>query len=425
MIDNLSDKQIELVRAAYDNEHYDIICDGAVRSGKTLICSVAFVMWAMDNFDKSNFAICGKTVGSAIKNIVLPLLNIADFKRVYRMDLKRSYNCLTIDYGKKQNLFYIYGGTDERSQDLIQGITLAGILLDEAALMPQSFVNQAIARTLSVENAKRFYNCNPESPDHFIYTDFILKAEEKHIKRIHFFMEDNPSLSQSQIDKAKNMYSGVFHQRFILGQWVRAEGLVYPKFANATDDFMLEDNFNYNNLITANIGVDFGGNGSATTFVCTGFTKRFESVIVLEAERHPEELSPDELEQLYLDFAIRCTDTYGKTIPTYCDSAEQILIRGLRNAVRQNCVRTNILNARKMPILERIKLVNKLMSQGRFKVNRRCTTVMKALQTAVWNSKATDERLDDGSTDIDTIDGMEYSIEPYYKELIDYNALRI
>lgn len=420
MIESLSTKQIELFKAAYDNEHFDIIADGAVRSGKTLICSVAFVMWAMDNFDKTNFAICGKTVGSAIKNIVVPLLNINDFKRYYILDFKRSYNCLTIKFGKKINYFYIYGGTDERSQDLIQGITLGGFLLDEAALMPQSFVNQAIARTLSIENAKRFYNCNPESPDHFIYTDFILKAEEKNIKRIHFFMEDNPSLSQAQIDKAKNMYSGVFHQRFILGQWVRAEGLVYPKFANNTDDYLLEDDFNYNNIITANIGVDFGGNGSATTFVCTGFTKRFESVIVLEAERHPEELSPDELEQLYIDFAVRCTDTYGRTMPTYCDSAEQILIRGLRNMVRRNCAKTNILNARKMPILERIKLVNKLISLGRFKVNKRCITVIKALQTAVWNSKVTDERLDDMSTDIDSIDALEYSIEPYYKELTDF-----
>lgn len=420
MIESLSTKQIELFKAAYDNEHFDIIADGAVRSGKTLCCSVAFVMWAMDNFDKTNFAICGKTVGSAIKNIVVPLLNINDFKRYYILDFKRSYNCLTIKFGKKVNYFYIYGGTDERSQDLIQGITLGGFLLDEAALMPQSFVNQAIARTLSVENAKRFYNCNPESPDHFIYTDFILKAEEKNIKRIHFFMEDNPSLSQAQIDKAKNMYSGVFHQRFILGQWVRAEGLVYPKFANNTDDYLLEDDFNYNNIITANIGVDFGGNGSATTFVCTGFTKRFESVIVLEAERHEEELAPDELERIYCDFVKRCTDTYGKAMPTYADSAEQILIRGLRNSVRFNGLRTNVLNARKMAILERIKLLNKLISQGRFKVNRRCITVIKALQTAVWNSKVTDERLDDGSTDIDTLDALEYSFEPYYKELTDF-----
>lgn len=420
MIESLSTKQIELFKAAYDNEHFDIIADGAVRSGKTLICSVAFVMWAMDNFDKSNFAICGKTVGSAIKNIVLPLLNITDLKKVYDMDFKRSYNCLTITYGKKTNWFYIYGGTDERSQDLIQGITLCGFLLDEAALMPQSFVNQAIARTLSVENAKRFYNCNPESPDHFIYTDFILKAEEKNIKRIHFLMEDNPSLTLTQIERAKNMYSGVFHQRFILGQWVRAEGLVYTKFANNTNDYLLEPDFKYCNIITANIGVDFGGNGSATTFVCTGFTKRFESVVVLEAERHPEELSPDELEHIFCDFVKRCTDTYGKAIPTYCDSAEQILIRGLRNEARFNSLRTNVLNARKMAILERIKLLNKLISQGRFRFTKRVPTVVKALQTAVWNSKVTDERLDDGTTDIDTLDALEYSIEPYFKELTDF-----
>lgn len=422
MINELSPKQLEIFTTAYDDVHFDIIADGAVRSGKTLCCSVAFVMWAMDTFENCNFAICGKTVGSAIKNIVLPLLNITDLRKVYTLDFKRSYNCLIVRYGKKTNFFYVYGGTDERSQDLIQGITLCGFLLDEAALMPQSFINQAIARTLSVPNAKRFYNCNPESPDHFIYTDFILKAEEKNIKHIHFLMEDNPSLTKDMIDKAKNMYSGVFHQRFILGMWVRAEGLVYTKFANNTNDYLLEDDFNYSNLITANIGVDFGGNGSATTFVCTGFTKRFESVIILEAERHEEELSPDELENLYVDFAQRCIDTYGKAMPTYADSAEQILIRGLRNAGRLNSIRSNILNAKKMAILDRIQLVNKLISLGRFKVNKRCTTVVKALQTAVWNEKVNDERLDDGSTDIDTLDAMEYSIEPYFRELTDYIA---
>lgn len=422
MISEFSQKQLEIFRTAYDDIHYDIIADGAVRSGKTLCCSVAFVMWAMDTFDASNFAICGKTVGSAIKNIILPLLNITDLKKVYTLDFKRSFNCLIIKYGKKTNYFYVYGGTDERSQDLIQGITLCGFLLDEAALMPQSFINQAIARTLSVPNAKRFYNCNPESPDHFIYTDFILQADAKKIKHIHFLMEDNPSLTKEQIEKAKNMYSGVFHQRFILGMWVRAEGLVYTKFANNSNDYLLEDNFNYGNIIVANIGVDFGGNGSATTFVCTGFTKRFECAIILEAERHEEELSPDELEKLYVDFVQRCTDTYDKAMVTYADSAEQILIRGLRNAGRQNSLRTNVLNARKMAILDRIQLVNKLISLGRFKVNRRCTTVIKALQTAVWNEKINDERLDDGSTDIDTLDAMEYSIEPYFRELTDYVA---
>lgn len=422
MISEFSQKQLEIFKTAYDNVHYDIIADGAVRSGKTLCCSVAFVMWAMDTFENSNFAICGKTVGSAIKNIILPLLNITDLRKVYILDFKRSYNCLVIKYGKKTNFFYVYGGTDERSQDLIQGITLCGFLLDEAALMPQSFVNQAIARTLSVANAKRFYNCNPESPDHFMYTDFILRAEERNIKHIHFLMEDNPSLTKDQIEKAKNMYSGVFHQRFILGQWVRAEGIIYTKFANNTNDYLLEDNFNYNNLITANIGVDFGGNGSATTFVCTGFTKRFESVIILEAERHPEELSPDELENLYVDFTQRCTSTYEKAMPTYADNAEQILIRGLRNSVRLNGLRSNVLNAKKMAIIDRIQLVNKLISLGRFRVNRRCTTVIKALQTAVWNEKVSDERLDDGSTDIDTLDAMEYSIEPYFRELTDYIA---
>ena len=123
---------------------------------------------------------------------------------------------------------------------------------------------------------------------------------------------------------------------------------------------------------------------------------------------------------MFCDFVDRCFEEYGLIGYTYADSAEQVLIRGLRNAVDRNGTQTIIQNARKMPILDRIRLVVKLIGTHRFWVLEEAKTVIDALCTALWNSKKNDERLDNGTTDIDTLDAMEYSIEPNYKYLLDY-----
>lgn len=385
---------------------------GSVRSGKTHISLLKFATNVVAVSPKgSEFLFSGKTLTTLKRNclgLLEELVGSSNFK--YSLSSKEG-----ILFGRK---VYLEGANDETAENKIRGMTLAGAYCDEITLMPESFVTMLLSR-LSRPKAKLYATCNPDNPDHYIKKNYIDK-KELNCAVWNFALTDNTFLDEEYVKSITMEYTGVFYQRYILGQWVRAEGLVYTKFANNTNDYLLEDDFNYSNIITANIGVDFGGNGSATTFVCTGFTKRFECAIILEAERHEEELSPDELEKLYVDFAQRCIDTYGKAMPTYADSAEQILIRGLRNAGRLNNVRTNVMNAKKMVILDRIKLVNKLISLGRFKVNRRCTSVVKALQTAVWSEKVNDERLDDGSTDIDTLDAMEYSIEPYFRELTDY-----
>lgn len=385
---------------------------GSVRSGKTYISLLKFAICCVAISPKgSEFIMIAKTLTTLKRNCLNPL-----------MELVGSNNFAYSISNKEAKLFgrkvYLEGANDEASEQKIRGMTLDGAYCDEITLYPQSFVQMLLSR-LSKENAKLYATCNPDNPDHYIKTDYI-DNDNLDRKVWNFLITDNAFLPKKYIENIMQEYSGVFYQRFILGQWVRAEGLVYGKFANNTNDYLLEDDFNYNNIITANIGVDFGGNGSATTFVCTGFTKRFEYAIILEAERHEEELSPDILDKLYVDFVQRCTQTYGKAMPTYADSAEQILMRGLRNTARLNGLRTDIHNAKKTAILGRIQLVNKLINTKRLKINKRCTTVIKALQTAIWNKKKNDERLDDGTTDIDTLDAMEYSIEPYIKELNDY-----
>ena len=209
-------------------EVYDgIICDGSIRSGKTVAMTVGFIMWAMTRFDGCNFAICGKTIESLRRNVTsnLPvwLAGIFSFKE------HRTENKIVVSANGKSNSFYLFGGKDESSAALIQGITLAGILLDEVALMPESFVNQATARC-SVEGAKLWFNCNPEGPSHWFYTKWVLEASRRKMLHLHFTMDDNLSLSASVKARYESLYSGVFYDRFIRGLWVVAEGLIYTMF---------------------------------------------------------------------------------------------------------------------------------------------------------------------------------------------------
>lgn len=209
-------------------DKYDaIIADGSVRSGKTVSMSISFLIWAMDTFSDCNFAICGKTVRSCRRNVIKPLINM--LKHRYDIKDKRSENSLTVSKKGKTNTFYIFGGKDESSQDLIQGVTLAGVLLDEVALMPRSFVEQALARC-SVEGARFWFNCNPDNPNHWFYQEWVLKAEDKHALRLKFLMDDNLSLSDKVKQRYYSLYQGTFFRRFILGEWVIAEGLVYQDF---------------------------------------------------------------------------------------------------------------------------------------------------------------------------------------------------
>ncbi len=208
---------------------YDaIICDGAVRSGKTFSLSLGFVLWAMSSFDKCNFALAGKTVTSLRRNIVTSLVDTLS-SMGFKCEESYKSGCIEIRLNKICNRFYLFGGKDEGSAALIQGITLAGILLDEVALMPRSFVEQAVARC-SVSNSRLWFSCNPEHPSHWFYKEWIEKSKEKNALRIHFTMADNPSLSKKIRERYERMYSGVFYERFVLGKWTASSGLVYPMF---------------------------------------------------------------------------------------------------------------------------------------------------------------------------------------------------
>lgn len=238
-----SRKQLELLCWWTEQSPYKdrdaCICDGAVRSGKTLCMSISFVLWAFSAFSGASFALCGKTVTALKRNIIVPLCEQLG-ELGFRCEIKASQNHMIVSKGARFNRFYFFGGRDESSAALIQGMTLSGALLDEVALMPRSFVEQTVARC-SVSGSKFWFNCNPEHPRHWFYREWILKAEQKNALYLHFTMDDNPALSEDIRKRYETLYSGAFYDRFVKGLWVAADGLVYPmfseeKFARETED---------------------------------------------------------------------------------------------------------------------------------------------------------------------------------------------
>ena len=224
----LSAKQAR-VMSWWQNEDLEaIICDGAVRSGKTFAMGLSFFLWASRRFQGRQFGLCGKTIGSLRRNL---LADLVPYLRSLGMQVRerRGENLLVVRYNGRENHFLLFGGRDESSAALIQGSTLAGVLLDEAALMPRSFVEQAIARC-SVPGSRLWFNCNPESPQHWFYQEWVLRARERKALRLHFTMADNPSLTPRIRARYERAYSGVFYRRFVLGEWTAAQGRIYDFF---------------------------------------------------------------------------------------------------------------------------------------------------------------------------------------------------
>lgn len=416
----ISQKQAKILAFPYSK--YDaLICDGAVRSGKTSIMMWAFVRWAMENFSGQRFGVCGRTVDSCTKNIIVPFTAMSLAKERYIIRWRRGDKVMEVRRGAVTNYFEVFGGKDEASYTLIQGRTLAGVLLDEVVLMPRSFVEQALARC-SVDGARLWFSCNPGSPHHWFYQEWIKRSRERNALYLHFEMMDNPGLSKRTLERYENMYAGIFYDRYVRGLWVAAEGIVYKDFAKDTEKYLIGDPLEWakqtgTSFSIISIGVDFGGTKSATKFQATGITKNFRVVALEEEYIKNEEIDPDALNRRFATFCQLITSKYGYS-QTRADSAETVLIRGLDHTAQKLRLGTQVKNALKMQITDRIRLVVLLMKQGRFKVSRNCPHLIDALQSAIYDpDKFEDERLDDGTSDIDSLDAFEYSIEPYYKDL--------
>lgn len=273
-------------------EYDTIIADGAVRSGKTVSMALSFVDWATETFNGENFGLAGKTIQSFRRNVITPLKQMM-LGRGYIFKDNRSANYLEI-YNPRTgntNYFYIFGGKDEGSQDLVQGITAAGFFFDEVALMPESFVNQAVARC-SVDGSRFWFNCNPDHPKHWFKTEWLEKLGRKNAIHLHFTMDDNYSLTEEVKERYRRNFTGVFYQRYILGLWVAAEGVIYDMF-NEIKHVVKKDPFTKEQAERLFIAVDYGTQ-NATTFGKYGATKIRQFI-----HKKPRSLGDDVLDVKY------------------------------------------------------------------------------------------------------------------------------
>src|SRR5690625_4983616 len=210
-------------------DHDMIIAHGAIRSGKTVAMIDSFITWSLAKHQHQNFIIASRSMSPLTTNVLNPMFQILTAKGISYHYHRSGDQHIIIG----TNTYYLFGASNETSQDTLQGLTAAGALLDEVALFPQSFVDQAIGRCSAEtdgESAKVFVNCNPQGPYHYFKSEFIDKSEEKKIYVLHFTMEDNLSLSERVKVRFRRMFSGVFFQRYILGLWVMAEGVIYDMF---------------------------------------------------------------------------------------------------------------------------------------------------------------------------------------------------
>lgn len=407
-------------RSSPVRDYNGIIADGAIRSGKSVAMSLSFVIWAMSEFEACNFAMCGKTIGSFRRNVLF-WLKLMLRSRGYSVTEQRTENLVIVRRGSIENYFYVFGGKDERSQDLIQGITLAGVFFDEVALMPESFVNQATGRC-SVDGSKFWFNCNPGSPAHWFKTGWIDKRADKRLLYLHFTMDDNLSLSEAVKERYRGMYTGVFFKRYILGEWKSADGVIYRQFADDPERFILDEV--PADIIIGTMGLDFGGNGSAHAGCLVGITRGYRSIVILDEYYRKEVIDPGTLTDDVCGFVQR-SQAQCRATSIWCDSAETTLIKGIRTEVFARHIPVEVRNARKGEIIDRIRLCDMLMSQGRFFIMRRCRHTIAALSEAVWDSKSPtkDKRLDDGSTNIDSLDALEYALEPHANQLIEFGGI--
>ncbi len=409
-----SEKQKKVLAFPYNKNDSDIlIADGAIRSGKTVAESLSFLLWAMGNFSSCNFIIGARSTSVAVRNIIRPYMHIKYLQRNFEMRYNYKDNLFTCKRGEKINFFYVFGGNNEKSQDVVQGLTAAGAYLDEAPLMPKSFFEQCLARC-SVEGSLIFINSNPQFPSHWFKKEWIDKAKEKKITYFKFLLDDNPSLSDKVKSKYYNKYSGIFFQRNILGQWVAAEGIIFEKFANNPEKYIIDEIPKDWKLDFIDIGIDFGGTISKTAFVAKGVYNVYRELVFLDSEEIDGDYTLEDLRSRYLAFEKRIHEKYKVIFKCFCDSAEPILIRSLKNCTNYSIIKS----ATKSSIFGRIKFLNSMFQMKRLHVMRNATHLIKAFQTAVWDPKKPDTRLDNGSVDIDVLDAAEYSCENDIKNFI-------
>ncbi len=406
---SFSPKQQEYFRKAV---HRWNIKSGATRSGKTFMDYYVIPkrIRAVAGKDGLN-VILGNTKGTLQRNIIEPLQKIWTSELVSDI---RSDNTAMI-FGEK---CYCLGADKITQVDRIRGSSIKYCYGDEVVTWNEEVFNMLKTR-LDKPYSRFDGTCNPDNPNHWFKKFLDSKENGTDIYLQEYTIYDNPFLADEFVKSLETELAGtVLYDRYILGKWKRAEGVIYRQFADNPEKYIID--IPPDDIIFCTIGMDFGGNGSAHTMILIGYSKSFKKVVILDEYYRKEVISPAELENDVCEFIRRCQQKY-KVVDMYCDSAEQVLIKGIKSAVRYNRIPINIHNARKSEIIGRIRFYSSIIAQERFFVMNHCKYLIEAMQSAVWDSRSIgkDVRLDDGKYNIDSLDAMEYSTEPYMKQILE------
>lgn len=406
------------------------VAEGAVRAGKT-IDNIAVFAWMIHNGTPDRIHLAtGSTAANA-------KLNIGDangygleyiFRGRCRWTKYRGNEALLIKSKGREYIVIFAGGGKADSFKKIRGNSYGMWIATEINLHHDDTIKEAFNRQLAAQNRRIFWDLNPSAPSAPIYEDYIDRFYEQFgdgYNYEHFTIYDNATISKQRLAEIESQYipGTIWHKRDILGQRCAAEGLIYQYFADNTEDFLIDDPLqwcldNNKQISRVMVGVDFGGTKSYTPFKAVGITADWTVLVLDEEHLDSRELDPDRLNRRFADFIRRVQAVYGRS-QTRCDNEESVLIRGLQITAHKENLDTTVLNAKKMAINDRIKLTSLLMAQKRLFVCRKCEHMIDAFQTAVYDPKSFDDvRLDDGTSDIDSLDAFEYAIEPWYQHLI-------
>ncbi len=385
---------------------------GSVRSGKTFVALLWFADFVLTRPKTDEFLMIGKTMTTLKRNSLNLLQSLVGEK-----------NFTYTASAKEGKLFgrtvWLEGADNEAAESKIRGMTLAGIYMDEATEIPQAVTMQCFAR-ISLPGARFIGTTNPDDPENYVYRDIILNPViDKHIEK--FTIEDNSFLDPAYVENIKKEYTGVFYERFILGDFVRAEGVIFRQFADHPDRWTLDKAPDDVKWMT--FGIDFGVHKSNTIFICCGIREKGAGVVILDEEMlEMEGIHPDLLEEKACAFMRRCIEKFPKLKATYCwtDQPETLTL-GIAARARRLGLPVGVTVANKRNILDRVYAKERMLNLGKWQVMRNCKMVIYSTANQLWDEKkagkGVDERLDNDPKVNDVADAEEYSWEAFIEEM--------
>lgn len=410
------------------------VAEGAIRSGKTIDNCIIAASYLELSPDRIHLA-SGSTIANA-------KMNIGDcngfglehlFRGRCRWGKYKDNEALYIQTKTGEKIVIFAGGGKADSFKKILGNSYGLWIATEINQHydsddNDSFIKVAFGRQVASLKPMILWDLNPSAPKHPIYLNYIDKYKESFVggyNYMHFTIKDNLAITERRRLEIESQYdkNSIWYKRDILGQRCTPEGAIYTSYVNNPDEFLLSIQ-ELPSMLYIEVGIDFGGGnngkGSANTFVAVGYSKMFKDVIILKSVRIEENLDDEQLKYRFVKFCNTIYNRYKKAFTCYYDNAEPVLGRGLANRILKESIKTNVKPCLKMPILQRIRLVNMLMDQHRFWIlnNGETESVKEALYNAVWDADKIDTRLDNGTSDIDSLDAMEYCIERHYNDLI-------